>query len=59
MSIEGQKAQNENIFLRGRRIAYMIYYHLRVTGAGDSVLDFSDLMGVAFRGERPRFRYEM
>ena len=43
--IEEQKAHNENRFIRGRLIAVMIYDFLRITGTGDSIWDFSDLMG--------------
>ena len=38
-SLEEQKAQKEDRFLRGRQIAYLIYEQFRVTGANDSVLD--------------------
>ena len=33
VSLEEQKAQKEDRFLRGRQIAYLIYDHLRVTGS--------------------------
>ena len=32
ISLEEQKAQKEDRFLRGRQIAYLIYDHFRVTG---------------------------
>ena len=32
-----KKAQEEDRFLRGRQIAYLIYEYFRVTGANDSV----------------------
>ena len=32
VSLEEQKAQKEDRFLRGRQIAYLIYDHFRVTG---------------------------
>ena len=41
VSLEEQKAQKEDRFLRGRRIAYMIYDSFRVTGAHDTVLDYA------------------
>ena len=41
VSIEGQKAQKEDRFLRGRQIASMIYEYFRVTGAHDTVLDYA------------------
>ena len=37
LSLEEQKAQKEDRFLRGRQIAYLIYEYFRVTGANDSV----------------------
>ena len=37
ISLEEQKAQKEDRFLRGRQIAYLIYDHFRVTGSHDSV----------------------
>ena len=39
VSLEEQKAQKKDRFLRGRQIAFMIYDHFRVTGAHDTVLD--------------------
>ena len=45
VSLEEQKAQKEDRFLRGRQIAFMIY-DFRVTGAHDAVLDFADLFSV-------------
>ena len=38
VSLEEQKAQKEDRFLRGRQIASMIYDYFRVTGAHDTVL---------------------
>ena len=32
VSLEEQKAQKEDRFLRGRQIAYLIYEYFRVTG---------------------------
>ena len=42
VSLEEQKAQKGDRFLRGRQIAFMIYYYFRVTGAHDTVLDYAD-----------------
>ena len=36
VSLEEQKAQKEDRFLRGRQIAFMIYDYFRVTGAHDT-----------------------
>ena len=49
VSLEEQKAQKEDRFLRGRQIAYMIYEYFRVTGANDSVENYADLFTVALR----------
>ena len=32
ISLEEKKAQKQDLFLRGRQIAYLIYEYLRVTG---------------------------
>ena len=39
VSLEQQKAQKEDRFLRGRQTAFMICDYFRVTGAHDAVLD--------------------
>ena len=49
VSLEEQKAQKEDRFLRGRQIAFMIYDHFRVTGAHDTVLYYADLFSVTLR----------
>ena len=46
VSLEEQKAQKEDRFLRGRQIAFMIYDYVRVTGAHDTMLDHADLFSV-------------
>ena len=46
VSLEEQKAQKEDRFLRGRQIAFMIYDYFRVAGARDTVLDDADLFSV-------------
>ena len=46
VSLEEQKAQKEDRFLRGRQIAFMIYDYFRVTGAHDAVWDDADLLSV-------------
>ena len=47
ISLEEQKAQKEDRFLRGRQIAYLIYEYFRVTGTNDSV----DLFTVGLRND--------
>ena len=42
ISLEEQKAPKEDLFLRGRKIAHLIYEYFRVTGANDSVEKFAD-----------------
>ena len=42
VSLEEQKAQKEDRFLRGRQITYMVYDYFRVTGAHDTALDYGD-----------------
>ena len=51
VSLEEQKAQKEDRFLRGRQIAFMIHDYFRVTGAHDTVLDYADLFSVALRDD--------
>ena len=46
-----RKAQKEDLILRGRQIAFMIYDYFRVTGAHDTVLDYVDLLSVTLRGD--------
>ena len=46
VSLEEQKAQKEDRFLRGRQIAFMSYDYFRVTGAHDTALDYVDLLYV-------------
>ena len=43
ISLEEQKAQKEDRFLRRRQIAHLIYDYFRVTGANDSVENYADL----------------
>ena len=46
VSLEEQKAQKEDRFLRGRQIAYMIDDFFQVAGARDTVLDYADLFTI-------------
>ena len=48
ISLEEQKAQKEDRFLRGRQIAYLIYDQFRVTGTHDSVENYTDLFTIVF-----------
>ena len=51
VSLEEQKAQKEDRFLRGRQIAFMIYDYFRVTGAHDTVSDYADLFSVTLHDD--------
>ena len=51
VSLEEEKAQKEDLFLRGRRIAFMIYHCIRVTGAHDAVLDYAYLFSVTLHAD--------
>ena len=51
ISLEEQKAQKEDRFLRGRQIAYLIYDHFRVTGSHDSVENYADLFTIVLRND--------
>ena len=51
ISLEEQKAQKQDRFLRGRQIAYLIYEYYRVTGANDSVENFADLFTIGLRND--------
>ena len=46
ISLEEQKAQKEDRFLRGRQIAYLIYEQFRVTGTDSSVETYTDLFTI-------------
>ena len=51
VSLEEQKAQKEDRFLRGRQIAYLIYEYFQVTGANDSVENHADLFAIVLRSD--------
>ena len=51
ISLEEMKAHKEDLFLRGRQIAYLIYEYYRDTGANDSVENHADLFTVVFRND--------
>ena len=51
ISLEEQKDQKEDRFLRGRQIAYLIYRYFRVTGATDSVENYTDLFTIVYSPE--------
>ena len=51
VSLEEQKAQKQDSFLRGRQIAYLIYDYFRVTGMHDSVENYADLFTISLRND--------
>ena len=51
VSLEEQKAQKLDRFLRGRQTAYLIYEYFRVTGANNSVENYADLFTIALRND--------
>ena len=51
VSLEEQKAQKEDRFLRGRQIAYLIYEYFRVTEANDSLENYADLFTIVLRND--------
>ena len=51
VSLEEQKAQKEDRFLRGRQIAHLIYEYFRVTGANNSVENDADLFTIGLRND--------
>ena len=51
ISQEEEKTQKQDLFLRGRHIAYLIYEYFPVTGANDSVENYSDLFTISLRND--------
>ena len=51
ISLEEQKAQKQDRFLRGRQIAYLIYDYFRVIGIQDSVENYADLFSIDLRND--------
>ena len=51
ISLEEQKVQKQDSFLRGRQIAYLIYDYFGVTEANDSVENYADLFTISLRND--------
>ena len=51
ISLEEQKVQKQDRFLRDRQISYLIYEYFRVTGANDSVENYVDLFTISLRND--------
>ena len=49
ISIEEQRAQKDNRFLRGRQIASLIYEYVRPTGSYDEIQGLLGLFGINWR----------
>ena len=41
----------EDLFLRGRQIAFIVYEYFRVTGTHEAVLDYKDLLRITLHGD--------
>ena len=51
VSVEEQRFQKDDRFLRGRQTAYMTYEHFRANGAYDAVQGLSDLFNVRLQND--------
>ena len=51
VSVEAQRAQKYDRFLRGRQIVYMIYEHFWATGAFEAQQGQSDLFNVRLKND--------
>ena len=49
VSVEEQRAQKDDRFLRGRQIAYIIFEYSRATGAYEAVQGPSDLLNLRLK----------
>ena len=46
ISVEGQRAQKDNRFLRGKQIAYLVFEYSRPTGSYDGIQGLSGLFSI-------------
>ena len=51
VSVEEQRAQKHDRFLRGERIAYMIYEYFRATGSYEAVQGHPDLFTISLHND--------
>ena len=51
ISVEEQRAQKDNRFLRGRQIAYLIYEYFRPTGSFDEIQGLSGLFNIKLEND--------
>ena len=47
----GRKAQQDNKFLKGTEVAYMIYDYFKISGTGEGLLDSDDLSRVQLKDD--------
>ena len=58
--MEEQKAQQDNRFLKGHKIAYMIFDYFKISGTGDALPDSNDLFeSPVEEKQRARLRHHM
>ena len=50
-TVEEQRAQKHDRFLRGRQFAYMIYDHFRAAGACEAVQGLPDLLSMRLQND--------
>ena len=51
ISVEEQRAQKDNQFLRGRQLAYLIYEYFRPTGSHDEIQGLSGLFCIKLEND--------
>ena len=51
VSVEEQRTQNSDRFLRGGQIAYIIFEYFRATGAYEAVQGLSDLFNIRLQND--------
>ena len=49
--MEKQNAQQDNRFLKGRQIAYLIFGYFKIRGTGQPLLDFNDLLRIQLKND--------
>ena len=51
ISVEEQRAQKDNRFLRGRQVVYLIYEYFRPTGSYDEIQGLSGLFSIKLEND--------
>ena len=57
--MEERKAQQDNRFLKGGDIAYMIYVFFKISEASEALLDLNDLLSPVEELQRVRLRHQL